>query len=104
MMVLLLCVDISKLIIYYTDWHNVDEDMVTLVYHGGRWQSATNVGVTYRDTDETPTHVSDTIASSNMKNSQIIRIFIMSTKILRLLFITVVIGANRAQQVSRNDI
>ena len=59
-----------KLIIYYTDWHNVDEDMVTLVYHGGSWSYDIQAGVTYRDTDETPTITYDFVAPVQKKNKQ----------------------------------
>ena len=57
-----LSVDISKLIIYYTDGHDVDEDNRTVVYHGGYWPSDTGVGVAARYTDLIPSHISDRVA------------------------------------------
>ena len=47
------------MIIYYTDWHNVDEDSITIMYHGGGWSFDIQAGVAYRDTDETPTTAYD---------------------------------------------
>ena len=36
-MLLFLDVDISRLIIYYTDWHDVDEDLMNMARQGGFW-------------------------------------------------------------------
>ena len=71
-----------KLIKYYTDWHDVDEDRVTILYQGGYWREDIKVGMTQRHIDVSPNHSDDVdgVASSNMKNSLIIRMVIMSTK------------------------
>ena len=55
--------DISKLIIYYTDFHNVDEDVLTAYYLGGSWDLEDSVGISYRNTDSTPSNSLDSVAS-----------------------------------------
>ena len=65
---------------YYTDYHNVDEDMVTITSYGGNWDWASDTGITLRYVQDTPSHTSDVVASSDMKNSLIMRISMMSTK------------------------
>ena len=37
-----------KLIKYYTDWHDVDEESMTISLHGGEWLAGSWTGVTYR--------------------------------------------------------
>ena len=49
---------------YYTDRHDVDEDMRTIMYQGGRWLNNTSAGITYQDTDHTSTDSFDSIASN----------------------------------------
>ena len=66
---------------YYTDYHDVDEEIVTIVPQGGQWDYENSVGVMCRDICDSLSHVTYHVASSNMKNSQIIRIGIMPTKI-----------------------
>ena len=74
----------SKDIIYYTDWHDVDEDRLTIPVYGCMWlgdrATSDGTGIYRRDMYDPVDHASYTVASSNMKNSQIIRIRIMSTK------------------------
>ena len=41
-------IDISKLIIYYTDGHEVDEDTMTVMNQGGDWPTGSWVGITVR--------------------------------------------------------
>ena len=60
-------VDISKLISYYTDSHDVDEDMRIIPIHGGRWIGGITAGVFDRAMDDAPDH--DTyIVASRKKN------------------------------------
>ena len=73
--------DIQKLIIYYTDYHDVDEDVMSMARHSGRWSDDISAGIMRRYIKEIPSEDVSHVASSNMKNSHIIRIFIMSTKI-----------------------
>ena len=70
----------SKVFLNYTDFHDVDEDMATIVRHGGWYVDGNLSGITCRFMRETPTNTSESVASSNMKNSQIIRMVLMSTK------------------------
>ena len=72
--------------------------------HGGNWSDSNGVGVIYRHLFDSPFYSLDFVASSNMKNSQIIRIGIMSTKIWQLSrFITVVFPVE-AKPVSHVEI
>ena len=61
--------------------HLVDEDLMVILSHGGRWLDSTQVGIAFREMKYDWTSMYDYVASSNMKNSQIIRILMMSTKI-----------------------
>ena len=79
-LVLLLDVDISRLIIYYTDMHYVDEDMSAISNQGGYQAHGKPAGIAYRNLSISPSFGDPYVASSNMKNSQIIRIGLMSTK------------------------
>ena len=65
---------------YYTDFHNVDEDLRAIVAHGGVWNNQTSVGIALRNVIDTSTTIGDSVASSNMKKSLIMRISMMSTK------------------------
>ena len=56
----------------YTDHHDVDEEMRTIVRHGGWYVDGNLSGFTCRFMRETPTNTSESVASSNMKNSQIL--------------------------------
>jgi hypothetical protein len=55
-------VDISKLIKYYTDGHEVDEDLKTLMAQGGDWPDGSWAGITGREMDDSPTNVYDGVA------------------------------------------
>ena len=50
-------------VIFYTDWHEVDEDLRTICKCGGRWGAESSEGVTYRQMDSNSTHTSDIVAS-----------------------------------------
>ena len=47
--VMLLCAGILGR--YYTDWHNVDEDLISIPDYGGPWREGSNTGVTQRYMD-----------------------------------------------------
>ena len=71
----------SEMFIYYTDSHDVDEDKRTILRHGEHWPGSTFTGIVMRFLFDNPSQITSDVASSNMKNSAIIRIIIMSTKI-----------------------
>ena len=58
---MLFCAGISGR--YYTDWHHVDEDMTTIVNHGGRWDDISITGITCRNIWDSPTGLSPNVAS-----------------------------------------
>ena len=35
--------------IFYTDWHDVDEDQATIITYGGRWIDRDITGIAYRE-------------------------------------------------------
>ena len=53
------------MIIYYTDIHDVDEDMRTIVRLGGYWAHENWAGATYRHIVDDSTEVWDFVASKN---------------------------------------
>ena len=53
---------------YYTDWHNVDEDLRTIARCGGRWYEGSNAGITLRSVSDVPTTVFGDVASSDIRN------------------------------------
>ena len=59
--------DISKLIIYYTDGHNVDEDLRAIPIQGGRWHEEDQAGVTCRNLCDAPTSSWGHVASSTVE-------------------------------------
>lgn len=54
---------------YYTDLHDVDEDLKTITSQGGRWGYEGMAGITRRTINDTPTSVSDVVAYKYNKNS-----------------------------------
>ena len=54
---------VDTLIKYYTDGHNVDEDLTTIAHYGGEWIASSGAGVTERDMWDSPSTVSDHVAS-----------------------------------------
>ena len=52
---------------YYTDWHNVDEDLTTIPYQGGQWNYGNSGGIVYRDLLDVPTNSGDDVASLRNK-------------------------------------
>ena len=51
----------------YTDWHDVDENMMTVVKHGGSRNDNNAVGIAWRNLYHYSTDIFDAVASSNMK-------------------------------------
>ena len=52
----------------YTDDHDVDEDLRTILLQGGMWYQNDNAGGTCRYMGDTPTTAWDTAASSDIRN------------------------------------
>ena len=57
-----LSVDISKLIIYYTDYHDVDEDKVSIASHSGHWDRNERVGMMFRNVQDSPNRYVNDVA------------------------------------------
>ena len=53
----------SKDIIYYTDYHDVDEETRTITAYGGYWLAGNQAGITYRHPYDDPTVSGDYVAS-----------------------------------------
>ena len=50
---------------YYTDYHDVDEDLRTISICSGCWNTGSRIGVTYRSMNDLPTAAIDgRVASS----------------------------------------
>ena len=77
---------------YYTDYHDVDEEIVTIVLHGAGWYDSTSAGVTLRCLFRPYSHISVNVASSNMQKYRIIRISTMSTRTTGLFLVTGNVG------------
>ena len=90
---------------YYTDFHNVDEDVNAISVYGGYWIEGELVGVTDRNMCDSSTTSVPHVASPTMKNwSVIIRMRMMSTKIQSPSRFKVGCGSRKAMWVSRIDI
>ena len=48
---------------YYTDWHTVDEDLMSIPIHGGRWSAELQAGIARRSMADAPTDSGDVVAS-----------------------------------------
>ena len=81
----------SKVFLNYTDAHDVDENKMTIMSQGGRWDRATWAGATYRYVFDTPTTALVSVASvcRHLKYSLIIRMHMMSTNLWQLSAISV---------------
>ena len=86
------------------DWHDVDEDLMTMSAQSGYWCDDIGVGIARRSVIDFPFSLSDTVASSNMKNSQIIRMVLMSTKTWCLLASAMGNGTMESGEVSHFEI
>jgi hypothetical protein len=53
----------SEDIIYYTDWHDVDEDMRTIASYGGHYNAEGTVGIMDRNPSSNFTEVYEFVAS-----------------------------------------
>ena len=103
--VMLLCAGILGR--FYTDYHDVDEDLRTVTNQGGFWSTwgiNESAGMMCRQENYTHIYSDVFVASSNMKNSLIIRTLMMSTKIWWLLLIVVQIGLMESWQVLHVDL
>lgn len=49
---------------YYTDFHNVDEDLTIVSDQGGHWYESSVAGITRRDMVKPPTNAATDVASS----------------------------------------
>ena len=54
-----------KMIKYYTDWHDVDEDGMTILIHGGAWYQTLS-GISRRHISISPTTSGLDVASSDI--------------------------------------
>ena len=62
--------DISKLIVYCLEFHDVDEDVKSMARHGGRWADDTT-GIMRRYLKEIPSEDVSHVASSNIQNIEL---------------------------------
>jgi hypothetical protein len=53
------------LIKYYTDWHDVDEDVKAITHHGRYWGGESYAGITQRGVRDNPTDSQDSVAYKN---------------------------------------
>ena len=63
--------NISKLIIYYTDAHDVDEDKRTMTNYGGFWPRGNDVGMMHRDLYQSPDYDPGTVGDVASKKNNI---------------------------------
>ena len=55
------------MITYYTDFHYVDEDLMTITLHGGFWRDRDWAGIADRDAVNRPSDLSYSVASSTVE-------------------------------------
>ena len=89
---------------YYTDEHNVDEDLRTIAKQGARYEDPDYAGIFKRNLNRDEFYSASSVASSNMKNSHIIRITTMSTKMSGLSVVVAGSGYSQSGQVLHLDI
>ena len=53
----------------YSDYHDVDEELVIIPAQGGRWAEAGGAGIAFRAANYTPTTTLNSVASLENKNS-----------------------------------
>lgn len=58
----------SEMCIYYTDCHDVDEEMRTITHHGGDYNHAADAGITERFMDHAITYSGVWVASVKNKD------------------------------------
>ena len=74
----------SRIIHSYTDFHDVDEDRMTITACGGNWQEAIWVGIAFRPVNIDPStspHSDVASVCRHLKYSSIIRMLMMSTNL-----------------------
>ena len=57
----------SKDIINYTDFHDVDEDIRTIMLHGAAWSYHSTAGIVFRYLNDTPAGDNASVASSTVE-------------------------------------
>ena len=57
----------SKDIINYTDFHDVDEDIRTIILHGAAWSYHSTAGIVFRYLNDTPAGDNASVASSTVE-------------------------------------
>ena len=57
----------SKDIINYTDYHDVDEDIRTIMLHGAAWSYHSTAGIVFRYLNDTPAGNNASVASSTVE-------------------------------------
>ena len=63
LMLLSISIKCPAIEVYYTDFHEVDEDTRTIAHCGNYWASESRAGVAYRDICESSSATFDTVAS-----------------------------------------
>ena len=53
---------------YYTDLHDVDEDVAAIADYGGQWMNVTGAGIFNRGLDDNPSAIWDDVASGQKLN------------------------------------
>jgi len=53
----------SKIFLNYTDAHDVDEDLKTILCHGASWVNHATIGIAMRYMSDSPTVTSPDVAS-----------------------------------------
>ena len=53
-------------VINYTDYHNVDEDLMTISLHGGRWNTVSDAGIARRNLQDWVGLTGADVASSDI--------------------------------------
>ena len=89
---------------YYTDNHNVDEDLIAILIHGGRYNHELQAGITRRNLQDWVGMTGNDVASSNTQKYRVIRMNTMSTKTMPLARSMVDVGIMRAGRVSHDEI
>ena len=57
--------------IFYTDYHDVDEEMRTIPLYGAHWGDTTAVGIARRELFNAPNYSNDAVASSSTQNAEL---------------------------------
>ena len=60
----LYCLTAVEYFIFYTDIHDVDEDLMSIPIHGGRWSAELQAGIVRRSMNDSPTASAGDIVAS----------------------------------------